>query len=192
MLWRLPGGQCRAATPPPARLVTQPPTGTGRSSHKPTTWENKHSTFRINKTRGSFSELFINVHNEIFFSILCQVSKLEARPCAQRARVAAECDRAGAPHVSDHTTLACQHLHSQRVKLMRLKFNAGFMKGYFAYLTTEGPELWIGWLISSSFRPSVLLTFKESFHVLSFLPATEIFMNEGKEEWLTVPRQSRI
>ena len=58
---------------------------------------------------------------------------------------------------SDHTTLSCQHLHSQRVKLMRLKFNAGFMKGYFAYLTTEGPELWIGWLITSSFRPSVLL-----------------------------------
>ena len=41
-------------------------------------------------------------------------------------------------HVSDrdHTPPSCQHSHSQRVKVMGLKFNAGFMKGHFAYLTT--------------------------------------------------------
>ena len=47
MLRRLPGGSEQSSDPPPARLVTQPPTSTGRSSHKPALWENKRFTFGI-------------------------------------------------------------------------------------------------------------------------------------------------
>ena len=132
-------------------------------------------------------------------------------------------DQATAPLVSDqdHTTPSCQHLHTRRVKLMGLKYNAGLYEGLLC-IFNNWKSTTVNFVINKQGSPYCLLiqlgswwSFERDiandcffyriickdkiyFLVVISHKITNIFLASlqfhewRRGEWLTVPRQSRI
>ena len=107
-----------------------------RSSHKPALWENKRVTCTIDDGRFAFfKHLPVILWTTSFPFYRSHFSELKALllPSAQRALVVTDQAQLHMSHMSHclrsrSYTTPCQHLHAQRVEIMGLIFNAGFMK----------------------------------------------------------------
>ena len=135
MLWRLPGQSTpRTADPPPARLVTQPPTGTAAPATNPHSGKTNASHAQLMMGGLPFLSTFLWFY-ELLHSLFASVISLSWGLCRcpvpsvhwwRLTRLSFTCPTICLRSRSYNTP--CQHLHTQRVELMGLIFNAGFMR----------------------------------------------------------------
>ena len=94
MLWRLPGQSTpRTADPPPARLVTQPPTGTAAAATNPHSGKTNASHAQLMMGGLPFLSTFLwfyELLHSLFASVISLSWGLCRCPSAQRALVATD------------------------------------------------------------------------------------------------------